>query len=149
MAITRLRVTEALAGRRVRGVRRRLGEDARVGEERAHAELAALGAFIRAQRVAARRSLRDLAEATGVSHAYLSQLERGRHEPSLRVLRAIADALGVPLATLLARAGVLDEDGPATPPPLDTERAILHDPGLSEPQRFALLSVYRSFRPRP
>ncbi len=120
-----------------------------MGDERAQAELAALGAFIRAQRLATGRSLRDLAETTGVSNAYLSQLERGRHEPSLRVLRAVADALGVPLATLLARAGVLDEDGPATLPPLDTERAILHDPGLSEPQRFALLSVYRSFRPRP
>jgi hypothetical protein len=63
------------------------------------------------------------------------------------VLRAITGALGVSLASVLARAGVLE-------PPADTgarlratEAAILDDPELSEPQRTALLSVYRSFVP--
>ena len=102
----------------------------------------ALGELIRTQRSAAGLSLRDLAERTGVSNAYLSQIERGLHEPSLSVLRSIADALDVPLEALLTRAGVLRG------PDEGTETAILSDPALSEAQRFALLSIYRSFVPR-
>jgi transcriptional regulator with XRE-family HTH domain len=47
--------------------------------------LATLGALLRAQRLTAELSLRELAERTNVSNAYLSELERGLHEPSLRV----------------------------------------------------------------
>jgi transcriptional regulator with XRE-family HTH domain len=109
------------------------------------AQLEALGALLRAQRTAAQLSLRELAERAEVSNAYLSQLERGLHEPSLGVLRAIAGALGTPLGDLLAHAGVLEPA--ADGEPVDTEAAIRNDPRLSEPQRIALLSVYRSFVP--
>ena len=110
------------------------------------AQLAALGALLRAQRLAAELSLRELAERTNVSNAYLSELERGLHEPSLRVLRAIASALGTPLSSTLASAGVLgDNVGEHETGLRETEAAILRDPALSEPQRTALLSVYRSF----
>lgn len=113
------------------------------------AALPALGAFIRTQRGVAGLSLRELAERTQISNAYLSQLERGLHEPSITVLKAIGDALGVSVQTLLAQAGALDaadaEDGHEAV--IDTEAAIAHDPHLSEPQRIALLSVYRSFVP--
>lgn len=110
------------------------------------AQLAALGALLRAQRLAAELSLRELAERTNVSNAYLSELERGLHEPSLRVLRAIASALGTPLSSTLASAGVLgDNVGENETGLRETEAAILRDPELSEPQRTALLSVYRSF----
>jgi transcriptional regulator with XRE-family HTH domain len=115
------------------------------------AQLEMLGGLLRAQRVAADLSLRELAERTKVSNAYLSQLERGLHEPSLSVLRAISSALGVPLAPLLTRVGMLESGGEDTPALRETEAAILRDPELSEPQRTALLSVYRSFmaaRPR-
>jgi transcriptional regulator with XRE-family HTH domain len=108
----------------------------------------ALGALIRERRAAAGLSLRDLASRTSVSNAYLSQIERGLHEPSLGVLRAVADALDVPLGGLLEQAGVLergDHDGPAVAGA--TERAIQSDPSLTEAQRFALLSIYRSFVP--
>jgi transcriptional regulator with XRE-family HTH domain len=114
------------------------------------ARLEALGALIRAQRVTAGLSLRDLADRAQVSNAYLSQIERGLHEPSISVLRAIARALGMPLEALLGQAGLLDRDpgeGDGPPAPPDTEAAILGDPRLSEPQRVALLSVYRSFVP--
>lgn len=112
------------------------------------AQLEALGALLRAQRTAADLSLRELSERTKVSNAYLSQLERGLHEPSLGVLRAIASALGVPLGSLLTRAGVLQADEAEGHPGLrETEAAILRDPELTEPQRTALLSVYRSFVP--
>jgi len=114
------------------------------------ARLAALGALIRAQRLATGLSLRDLADRTKVSNAYLSQIERGLHEPSLSVLAAIAAALDVPLGDLLARAGLLPPaDGGGAQATLvpDTEAAIIGDPALSEPQRVALLSIYRSFVP--
>ncbi len=110
------------------------------------ARLEALGALLREERRAAGLSLRELAERTKVSNAYLSQVERGRHEPSLRVLAAVASTLGVSLAGLLARAGILEAGDDDREPRLPgTEAAILGDPQLSEPQRFALLSVYRSF----
>jgi transcriptional regulator with XRE-family HTH domain len=113
-------------------------------------QVEALGRFIHAQRKLANLSLRELAALSDLSNAYLSQLERGLHEPSLTVLKSIADALGVPLESLLARAGVLDGARAADTAPAirDTEAAILQDPQLSEPQRVALLSVYRSFVPR-
>ena len=112
------------------------------------AQLEALGALLRAQRRAADLTLRDLSERTNVSNAYLSQLERGLHEPSLGVLTAIAAALGVPLDSLLTRAGMLERsEGDGAQPVAETEAAILRDPELSEPQRTALLSVYRSFVP--
>jgi transcriptional regulator with XRE-family HTH domain len=118
-----------------------------VSDASSKAGLETLGALLRARRVSAGMSLRELAARTTVSNAYLSELERGLHEPSLRVLRAIASALGTPLGPILASAGVLGEgeqDDPRAGAG-DTEAAILRDPALSEPQRIALLSVYRSF----
>jgi transcriptional regulator with XRE-family HTH domain len=110
------------------------------------AQIEMLGALLRAQRIAADLSLRELAERTNVSNAYLSQLERGLHEPSLSVLSAIASALEVPLGPLLTRVGMLQAPEADHDPSLrETEAAILRDRELSEPQRIALLSVYRSF----
>ena len=110
------------------------------------ARLEALGALLREERRAAGLSQRDVAERTGVSDAYLSQVERGRHEPSLRVLTAVASTLGLSLEALLARAGIIEPgDGDHAARLPSTEAAILGDPDLTEPQRFALLTVYRSF----
>ena len=106
-------------------------------------QLAALGAFIRSQRSLANLTLRDLAERTEVSNAYLSQIERGLHAPSIRVLQAIATALGIRLDLLLTHAGLLEE--PTRAAAGDTEAAIQADPLLTGPQKFALLSIYRSF----
>ncbi|NMM23476.1 MAG: helix-turn-helix transcriptional regulator [Phycicoccus sp.] len=102
-----------------------------------------LGAFIRAQRQMANLSLRQLSALTEVSNPYLSQVERGLHEPSVRVLRSIADALNVSAETLLEHAGLIN----STEKPDDeaTENAIRDDRRLTEPQRRALLSVYRSY----
>ena len=73
-------------------------------------QMEALGSFIRTQRKLADLSLRELAEMTEVSNPYLSQLERGLHQPSVRVLKSIANALNVSAETLLVQAGLL-EDG--------------------------------------
>ena len=106
----------------------------------------ALGDFIRSQRKLANLSLRDLAERTNVSNPYLSQLERGLHEPSVRVLKSIAQALNVSAETLLAQAGLLEGAPPADPGDVpDTEAAIKADRRLSDAQKQALLSVYRSY----
>src|ERR1700754_5267873 len=64
-----------------------------------------LGDFIRAQRHLANLSLREMAAMTSVSNAYLSQVERGLHQPSLKVLRSIADALQLSTDQLLTQAG--------------------------------------------
>jgi len=57
-----------------------------------------LGSFIRMQRQMANLSLRQLSALTEISNPYLSQVERGLHEPSIRVLKSIADALNVSTA---------------------------------------------------
>jgi len=111
-------------------------------------QLEGLGAFIRSQRRLANLSLRQLAERTNVSNPYLSQIERGLHEPSVRVLRSIARALNVSAETLMSQAGLLeDEDGSPSPSGrTDTEAAIRADADLSDGQKDALLAVYRSYR---
>jgi transcriptional regulator with XRE-family HTH domain len=107
---------------------------------RAHVE--ALGEFIRTQRQLAKLSLRDVALRARVSNPYLSQVERGLHEPSVRVLTAIAAALDISTETLLARAGLLDDaDAPAS----TTTDAIRADDALTPEQKDALLAVYRSY----
>jgi transcriptional regulator with XRE-family HTH domain len=117
----------------------------------------ALGAFIRERRQQANLSLRQLAELTSLSNPYLSQIERGLHQPSVRVLKAISDALNLSAETLLAQAGLIDAiaagaDAGAAPdeaPVPDTERAIRSDRRLSEDQKSALMVVYRSMLGQP
>jgi transcriptional regulator with XRE-family HTH domain len=117
------------------------------------AQQEALGAFIRNQRKLANLSLRQLADLTSLSNPYLSQVERGLHQPSVRALKSIADALNVSAETLLAEAGLVDaltrkqNDGSEGPPP-QTEAAIRADERLSEAQRTALIAVYRSMLDR-
>ncbi|HVN52305.1 MAG TPA: helix-turn-helix transcriptional regulator [Acidimicrobiales bacterium] len=119
-------------------------------DEGVREQLQALGEFIRTQRKQAQMSLRDLADRSNVSNPYLSQIERGLHEPSVRVLKAISDALNVSIETLLVRAGMAsasDVDGATAP--LDTEAAILADPALTDEQRSTLLAVYHSYVKAP
>jgi len=103
-----------------------------------------LGAFIRSQRQLAQMSLRELAARSAVSNPYLSQIERGLHEPSLRVLKAIAAAFGLSADTLLAEAGI--QDGPDGPTAASSTASVIRaDPLLSEAQKTALLAVYHSY----
>lgn len=126
------------------------------------AQREALGSFIRTQRQLANLSLREMADLAKVSNPYLSQVERGLHAPSVRVLNSIARALNLSADMLLAQAGVLDDEadegegdqpapGEAPKPPrqppvrLDTETAIRTDPALTPQQKETLLAVYRSY----
>lgn len=116
-----------------------------------------LGSYIRAQRQLADLSLRQLATLSNVSNAYLSQIERGLHQPSLKVLRAIADALEISTESLLNEAGVMTAAAAAgrgapsaqqserAGKALDTVEAILADDLLSGDQKQALLTLYRTF----
>ena len=115
-------------------------------EEAWKAQLEAFGAFVRTQRQLAKLSLRELAELARVSNPYLSQIERGLHEPSIRVVRAIANALDISADTLLAQIGLIsDEERADGRVGGATEAAIAADPYLSDGQRQALLAVYRSY----
>jgi transcriptional regulator with XRE-family HTH domain len=98
-----------------------------------------LGGFIRAQRQMANLSLRQLSALTQVSNPYLSQVERGLHAPSVRVLKSIAEALNVSAETLFEQAGLIGQS--AKPSEATTESAIRADRRLSEQQRHALLAV--------
>ena len=143
------------------------------------AQLAAFGAFLRAQRRLANLSLREVAARTNLSNAYLSQIERGLHTPSVRVLRLVADALDLSTETLLTQAGFWGDEVPEGPggtratsedtseesaatsstrpssrKPVTgfaprraagTEAAIRNDALLTQAQKEALLSVYRSY----
>jgi transcriptional regulator with XRE-family HTH domain len=109
-------------------------------------QMEALGAFIRAQRQLARLSLRQLAELTSLSNPYLSQLERGMHQPSVRVLKLIAEALNISAETLLIQAGLLDATDPAATAPAAEQvtAAISADQRLTTEQKAALIAVYDS-----
>ena len=112
------------------------------GGPRAHGSpLEELGGYIRNQRESARLSLRKLATLAGVSNPYLSQIERGLRKPSAEILQAIAKALEISSETLYVKAGILEEREDAD----DYEAVVHRDPHLTDPQRQALIEMYRSF----
>ncbi|MEU3687910.1 helix-turn-helix domain-containing protein [Streptomyces narbonensis] len=102
-----------------------------------------LGEYLREQRRTAQLSLRQLAEAAGVSNPYLSQIERGLRKPSAEVLQQVAKALRISAETLYVRAGILDEKEREE---LETRAVILADPSINERQKQVLLQIYDSFR---
>jgi transcriptional regulator with XRE-family HTH domain len=117
--------------------------------------LPTLGDVIRQQREMQELSLRQLAGLTGISNPYLSQIERGRRDPSAAVVDAIADALDSTTERLYEAAGIRSDgkDGDEENPVV---AAIEADPALKGPQRRALLETYHAFvianggpRPRP
>ncbi len=110
------------------------------------AQMEVLGAFIRGQRQLARLSLRQLAALTSLSNPYLSQVERGMHQPSVRVLKLIAEALNISAETLLTQAGLLDGHDPdaAGPTAEQVTAAIRADDRLTSEQKAALIAVYDS-----
>lgn len=100
-----------------------------------------VGSFIRQQRERSAISLRKLADISGISNPYLSQIERGLRKPSAEILKAIARGLSISAETMYSRAGLLEEHGDR---PTVIE-AIAADPDLDARQRQVLLDVYRTF----
>jgi predicted transcriptional regulator len=66
-----------------------------------------IGQRLRARRVELGRTLAEVADQSGLSLPYVSNLERGRGNPTLEALGALARALEIPLASLVG------EEGPA------------------------------------
>ena len=102
----------------------------------------AIGAYIREQREQARISLRQLAQATGVSNPYLSQIERGLRKPSADILQQLAKGLRISAEALYVQAGFLED----RPEGYGVKEAVLADPALTERQRQMLLEIYDSFK---
>jgi len=128
--------------------------------------VAQLGAYIREQRENAQYSLRQLAQAAGVSNPYLSQIERGLRKPSAEILQQLAKALEISAETLYVRAGLLDgaeaargdeagdgspsgSSGPGSAQVNRVFAAIADDPGLTRRQKQILREIYDSFRAEP
>lgn len=75
-----------------------------------------LGAYLRGVRTAQQRILTDIATEAGVSPQYLSEIERGRKEPSSEILSAVAGALGVSLLEVTRGvAEILERTAPRVP----------------------------------
>ena len=62
-----------------------------------------LGEVLRGERLDQQRILTEVAAAAGVSPQYLSEIERGRKEPSSEILGSVADALGLDLLGVVHR----------------------------------------------
>jgi transcriptional regulator with XRE-family HTH domain len=109
----------------------------------------AWGSYLRAQRKLANLSLRQLADSAKISNPYLSQLERGMHEPSVRVVHALAHAPQCATRGSVGSSRLLERQRVGDEPARDeesTEAAIRRDSHLSDAQKQALLVVYRSYR---
>ncbi|MCX6480334.1 MAG: helix-turn-helix transcriptional regulator, partial [Mycobacterium sp.] len=61
-----------------------------------------IGDVLRHTRTSQGRTLREVSNSARVSLGYLSEVERGRKEPSSELLSAICTALEVPLSRVLA-----------------------------------------------
>jgi XRE family transcriptional regulator, stress-response regulator len=84
----------------------------------------AIGGRLRRTRTSQCRTLREVSRVARVSLGYLSEVERGRKEPSSELLASICDALDLPLDELLRR--VADDLGPVYLPEMpDTLSAEL------------------------
>ena len=71
----------------------------------AEAFTAAIGQQVRLARAKRGMTRRQLAQESGASERYLAQIEAGHGNPSVTMLKSIAQALDVPIATLIPRAG--------------------------------------------
>ena len=80
-----------------------------------------LGDALRRRRQEQARTLRDVSTHARVSLAYLSEVERGRKEPSSELLAAICRSLGMRLSDLLAEVGERSAAAEAADRPLALE----------------------------
>lgn len=102
-----------------------------------------LGEYLRRQRNLANKSLRKVADQTGIPSSLLSDIESGISKPSRAILGSLAGALRLSAETLYLQAGVID---PQDPDESDVVREIERDPRLTQRQAEILIDLYRTFR---
>ena len=107
----------------------------------ASSKVGSIGEYIREQRTRAKISLRQLADVSGISNPYLSQIERGLRKPSAEILQQIAKGLRISAEALYVQAGILDERYGDS----DVPTAVLGDAAITERQKQVLLEIYESF----
>ncbi|GAA4426329.1 hypothetical protein GCM10023169_24970 [Georgenia halophila] len=109
-----------------------MGEIRRIGDVRRRAARKAeplwrelLGEKLRDLRLAQGRTLTETAEDAGMSPQYLSEVERGRKEPSSEMIAAVARALGTTLLDLTDHVSVelRSQQAPAMRAPAPPQRA--------------------------
>jgi transcriptional regulator with XRE-family HTH domain len=103
-----------------------------------------LGTYLRSLRSAKGLSLRDVEGKTGISNAFLSQIESGKvKEPSPVMLYKLAGLYGVPYEAMMERAGYPVPEGER--PPARTAQSVFRRFGdITEDEEQALLD-YLSF----
>jgi transcriptional regulator with XRE-family HTH domain len=91
-----------------------------------------VGEALRRNRLEQHRTIAEVAREANVSLPYLSEVERGRKEPSSEILAAVCDSLGIELSELLAevRRDLVNDGAPVLR--LDTARRRHH---LAPPSR--------------
>ncbi|RKS71194.1 transcriptional regulator with XRE-family HTH domain [Actinomadura pelletieri DSM 43383] len=104
-------------------------------------KVGSIGEYIREQRTRAKISLRQLADVSGISNPYLSQIERGLRKPSAEILQQIAKGLRISAEALYVQAGILEDREVET----DVHNAVRGDVLLTERQKQVLLDIYASF----
>jgi len=121
------------------------------------------GAYLRHLRERQRMSLREAERESGVSNAYIAQIERGdRRPPSADILRRLAPAYKVTVRELLERAGYLEEPEMTMSEEEMVDRAYryaIEDPefrvgtrtppeGLDREAKLYIISIYEKVRGR-
>jgi XRE family aerobic/anaerobic benzoate catabolism transcriptional regulator len=115
---------------------------------------AELGRMVRLGRARRGMSRRQLAQESGTSERYLAQIEGGSGNPAVLVLRAIADALEMPMFELLPQTGgvaapyarIIDLLGRAPPSDLASiaeliERQLAHAAATDRAHRIGLVGL--------
>ena len=106
-----------------------------------------LGSTLKEAREMITFTLRQVEDATGISNAYLSQLENDKiKKPSANVLYKLASIYKIELNTLLSAAGIIDKSAKSDEPRENNEwmnRLAFYADGLSNEEKEKVLEYIR------
>ena len=71
-----------------------------------HAELIEFGKAVRSTRLEMGISQESLAELAGIDRSYMGGIERGEHNLALINIKRIANALKIPISSVMKKAGL-------------------------------------------
>jgi len=98
-----------------------------------------LGQVLKESREKSNKTMRDVEEATGISNAYLSQLENDKiKKPSANVLYKLSDAYEVELDVFLVAAGIIEKSKKSTQSELQRKAAFMADKFSKEEEKEVL-----------